>query len=187
MLNISDILKNILFIRFLICRVEHYPEQGKYDLVISKATYDRDNGQYECRMKESGSGLELHSKSVELTVLLQPSNPKISPSDTTATEGRPLNLTCASIGGSPPPKIIWYSEGQSKPLEANLIPGINKDEPTRSILTIIPTKNQDSTSYRCTVWNRALGNHQKLEASTQIFVNCKYNFNIITNFYFLCF
>jgi echinoid protein len=154
--------------------VEHYPEQGKYDLIISKATYDRDNGQFECRMKEGGTGDVLHSKSVELTVLLQPSNPKISPSDATATEGRPLNLTCASIGGSPPPQIYWYKEGQSKKLEANLIPGRNKDEPTRSILTIIPTKEQDNTRYLCTVWNRALGNRQKLEASTAIFVNCKY-------------
>ena len=154
-------------------RVEHFPDQGRYDLIISKATYDRDNGQFECRMKEGGSGDVLHSKSVELTVLLQPSEPKISPSDATATEGRPLNLTCASIGGSPPPQIYWYRDGDSKKLEANLIPGKNKDEPTRSILTIIPTKEQDSSLYRCTVWNRALGNHQKLEADTKIFVNCK--------------
>ena len=67
-LNVSDTPENNVFIRFLICRVEHYPEQGKYDLVISKATYDRDNGQYEGRRNERGAGLELHAKSVELTV-----------------------------------------------------------------------------------------------------------------------
>ena len=157
----------------LFFRLEHFPEQGRYDLIISKATYDRDNGQFECRMKEGGSGDVLHSKSVELTVLLQPSEPKITPSDATATEGRPLNLTCASIGGSPTPQIYWYRDGDSKKLTANLLPGRNKDEPTQSILTIIPTKEQDSSLYRCTVWNRALGNHQKLEADTKIFVNCK--------------
>ena len=102
-------------------RVEHHPEKGMYDLKISKATYDRDNGQFECRMKEGGSGIELHSKSVELTVLLKPQPPTIAPSDPTATEGRPLNLTCASTGGSPPPQIYWYIEGQSKHLEANLV------------------------------------------------------------------
>ena len=167
-------------------RVEHHPEKGMYDLKISKATYDRDNGQFECRMKEGGSGIELHSKSVELTVLLKPQPPKIAPSDPTATEGRPLNLTCASTGGSPPPQIYWYIEGQSKHLEANLIPGRNKDEPTRSILTIIPTKKDDSSLYRCTVTNRALGARQKYEVQTRIFVNCKLYLNIwYINLFFL--
>jgi hypothetical protein len=124
-------------------------------------------------MKEGGTGNELHSKSVELTVLLKPSDPTISPSTPTATEGRPLNLTCASLGGSPPPTILWYSEGQSQPMESSYYPGINKDEPTQSVLTIIPTKDDDGNVYRCTVWNRALGQHQKLEGSTKIFVNCK--------------
>ena len=128
-------------------------------------------------MKEGGTGRELHSKSVKLTVLLKPSPPTISPSNPTATEGRPLNLTCASIGGSPNPEILWYktqSKGQAQPLEANLIEGRTKDEPTQSVLTIIPSKEDDGSAYRCTVWNRALGQHQKHEASTKIFVNCKY-------------
>ena len=144
-----------------------------YDLRIRQSTYDRDNGQFECRMKEGGTGNELHSKSVELTVLLKPSDPTISPSTPTATEGRPLNLTCASLGGSPPPQIYWYTEGQSQPIDSAFFPGVNKDEPTQSVLTIIPTKEDDGNNYRCTVWNRALGQRQKLEASTKIFVNCK--------------
>ena len=80
-------------------RVDHKPQQGKYDLFITKANYDRDNGQFKCSLKEAGTGIELHSKSVELTVLLKPSPPSISPDNATATEGKPLNLTCASIGG----------------------------------------------------------------------------------------
>ena len=161
---------------FMVYRVEHKPEQGKYDLFIDQANYDRDNGQFECRMKEGGSGRELHSKSIELTVLLKPSPPTISPSNPTATEGRPLNLTCASLGGSPPPQIQWFVEGQpgNRPLEANLIEGRTKDEPTESVLTIIPRKEDDGNAYRCTVENRALGPGQKLETSTKIFVNCKF-------------
>ena len=164
----------------VISRVEHKPEEGKYDLHIQKANYDRDNGQFECRMKEGGTGNVLHSKSVELTVLLKPSPPTISPSNPTATEGRPLNLTCASIGGSPPPEILWYkANGQSaQPLPASLLVGRNKDEPTQSVLTIIPTKEDDGSTYRCTVSNRALGQHQKHEASTEIFVNCKYHLHM---------
>ena len=49
------------------CRVDNRPSEGVYDLEIEGATYDRDNGQFECRMKEGGSGRELHSKSVTVT------------------------------------------------------------------------------------------------------------------------
>ena len=126
-------------------------------------------------MKEGGTGIELHSKSVAVTVLLKPSAPKINPSLPTATEGRILNLTCSSIGGSPPPQIYWYDAKNpgGHPLEANVIKGANKDEPTKAVLSIVPTKQNDGSSYRCTVWNRALGQRQKFEAKTQIFVNCK--------------
>ena len=156
-------------------RVDHRPEVGIYDLSIKKANYDRDNGRFECRMKEGGTGNELHSKSVDLTVLLTPSEPKISPSNAIATEGRQMNLTCQSIGGSPPPKIVWFTDGQSQPLEANLIEGSNKDEPTQSVLSITPRKEDDQRSYKCTVWNRALEKQkrQKLDTSTKIFVNCE--------------
>ena len=156
-------------------RVEHKPNEGKYDLKIKKANYDRDNGRFECRMKEGGTGNELHSKSIDLTVLLTPSEPTISPSDPIATEGRQMNLTCQSIGGSPPPEILWYTKEQSQALEANLIEGQNKDEPTQSVLTIIPRKEDDGSAYRCTVYNRALGAKKKLETSTKIFVNCEFS------------
>ena len=47
--------------------MDNRPSEGVYDLEIEGATYDRDNGQFECRMKEGGSGRELHSKSVTVT------------------------------------------------------------------------------------------------------------------------
>ena len=59
-------------------------------------------------------------------------------------------------------------------LDATLLRGENKDEPTRSILNVVPTKNDDGASYRCTVWNRALRQEHSLEAGTKIYVNCKY-------------
>ncbi len=152
-------------------RVEFDPIMGRYDLRIANATYDRDNGQYECRMKTLGK--ILYSKSLVLTVLLKPSPPEITPSAPTATEGRPLNLTCSSAGGSPAPQIYWYREGQAQLLEAELTKGVNRDVPTRSVLTVMPSKENDGSVYRCTVWNRALGQRQKLEASTKLFVNCE--------------
>ena len=87
--------------------------------------------------------------------------------------GKPLNLTCSSLGGSPPPQIKWYREGQSQLLESTMIIGANRDEASKSVLTILPHKNTDGAVYRCTVWNRALGQHQKLETRTQLAVNCK--------------
>ena len=88
-------------------------------------------------------------------MLLKPSPPKVSPSNPTATEGRVLNLTCSSVGGSPPPQVYWYGKEQpNSPLEANLIKGRNKDEPTRSVLSVVPSKENDGATYRCTVWNR---------------------------------
>lgn len=64
-------------------------------------------------------------------------------------------------------------------LDATILRGENKDEATRSILNVVPTKNDDGASYRCTVWNRALRQEHSLEAGTKVFVNCKY----FSNFY----
>ena len=109
-----------------------------------------------------------------LVHLFQPSPPTISPANPTATEGRPFNLTCSSVGGSPPPQIKWYKLGYSQMLDATILRGENKDEPTRSILNVVPTKNDDGASFRCTVWNRALRQEHSLEAGTKVFVNCKF-------------
>ena len=47
----------------------------------------------------------------------------------------------------------------------------------RSVLSIVPSKENDGSTYRCTVWNRALGQSRKFEASTDIFVNCEFKDN----------
>ena len=87
--------------------------------------------------------------------------------------GKPLNLTCSSRGGSPPPQIKWYREGESQLLESTMILGANRDEESSSVLTINPSKRGDGATYRCTVWNRALGQRQKLETRASLTVNCK--------------
>ncbi len=104
--------------------VEHRPLEGVYDLTIASAGYDRDNGHFECRLVEGGTGRDLHSHEVDLTVLLRPSAPAVRSSvaggtavlteknPVVLTEGRTANLTCASVGGSPPPDINWYTTAQ---------------------------------------------------------------------------
>ena len=128
--------------------MERFPALGQYDLKIKNATYDRDNGFFNCMVKEAGTGKTLHTKSIGLTVLLQPSSPRISPPSPVATEGKPLNLSCSSRGGSPPPQIKWFREGQAQLLEASLVLGATRDEDSRSVLTITPHKNTDGAVYR---------------------------------------
>ena len=81
------------------------PSEGRYDLYIKGATYGRDNGEFECKLKEVGTGDELHTKRFQLTVLLPPGVPKVSPTAPVAVEGRTIDLECSSSGGSPDPQI----------------------------------------------------------------------------------
>lgn len=93
-------------------------ENGIYDLLISNASYDRDNGKFECKVKAGGSGANLHVQRYSLTVLIPPHMPDIAPgSRVTVTEGKRQELTCSSIGGSPDPQVKWYRQGKNKILE----------------------------------------------------------------------
>ena len=105
-----------------------------------------------------------------MTVLLKPSSPRISPSSPIATEGRPTNLTCSSTGGSPPPQVFgkdndkdkdnkdkdpyhikqvrWYREGEAQLLDSVMVLGATKDEPTSSVLTLVPQRTTDGAVYR---------------------------------------
>jgi hypothetical protein len=46
----------------LLCRVDFAGAEGKYDLHIQRAELERDNGRFECRLKEDGTGVELYTK-----------------------------------------------------------------------------------------------------------------------------
>jgi echinoid len=86
-------------------RITFKPNEGLYDLWISGATYDRDNGKFECRLKERGTGIELHSQFFDVTVLVPPSAPQINPVNPVAVEGQSTELVCSSVGGSPDPVL----------------------------------------------------------------------------------
>lgn len=147
------------------------PTVGRYDLKISRATYERDNGVFECRFKEAGTGSDLHTTTVNLTVLIPPSSPTIQPEQLIATEKQSVDLTCSSKGGSPDPQITWYRQGSEKQLYSVLTPGGGRDFATKSVLTIVPGKEDDGAEYRCVVWNRALTDNEKMETSITISVN----------------
>ena len=172
--NCSNGRKYRILKHLFIFSVDHQPNLGRYDLRIKNSTYDRDNGNFECRKVEFGSGNKLHSSVIQLVVLLPPSPPRVEPLQPTVTEGKPFNLTCSSVGGSPPPEIFWYKNGEKTNLESLYLPAATRTEPTQSVLTIVPRKEDDNSSYRCTVWNRAIPETRIMEASTTIDVNCKY-------------
>ena len=96
----------------------------------------------------------------------------------TVTEGKEFNLTCSSLGGSPPPEVSWYSSAApATPLPALYTAATSRDTPTSAVLSLVPRKEDDDTSYRCTVWNRAMGEAGAgmMEAETSIAVNCEYS------------
>merc|ERR1719471_2331368 len=152
--------------------VEHEPTLGRYDLRIANASYERDNGDFECRKVEFGTGRKLHSSMIQLVVLLPPSQPTVSPVLPTVTEGKAFNLSCSSIGGSPPPEILWYKDGATDVEEGTVFKaGRTRTEPSSALLTVVPKKEDDNSTYRCTVWNRAITSDRIMEASTSINVD----------------
>ncbi|XP_050294369.1 cell adhesion molecule DSCAM-like isoform X2 [Anthonomus grandis grandis] len=152
-------------------KLNYHVEEGIYDLLISNASYDRDDGHFECKVKAGGSGQNIHTQSYAVTVLALPQPPQIAPGTlVTATEGKKQELTCSSVGGSPDPQVKWYREGSVYPLEAALKNGGSKDQPTTATLTLTPTKDDDDAIFRCEVWNRALSPDKVLTSSVSLSV-----------------
>ncbi|XP_049534974.1 hemicentin-1-like [Anopheles darlingi] len=152
-------------------RIDFRPKQGIYDLTILNSSYSRDNGRFECRVKASGTGADVHQEFYNLTVLTPPQPPIVEPIDLKATEDEKFELTCSSVGGSPDPSITWYRIGSEKPLEATIIKGGSKDLRTSITLGIVPRREDDGAKYRCVVWNRALSEIDVLETTVTLSVN----------------
>ena len=54
--------EKLLVIYISIFRVDYDEEEGVYDLSVSMVEFGRDNGRFECRIKEDGTGVELYTK-----------------------------------------------------------------------------------------------------------------------------
>ncbi|XP_017152155.1 Down syndrome cell adhesion molecule-like protein Dscam2 isoform X1 [Drosophila miranda] len=153
-------------------RLDFQPERGIYDLQIKNVSYNRDNGRFECRIKAKGTGADVHQEFHNLTVLTPPHPPVISPGNiAVATEDKPMELTCSSIGGSPDPTITWYREGSNSPLPATVLRGGTKDQPTNATLTVTPRREDDGAKYKCVVRNRAMNEGKRLESTATLNVN----------------
>lgn len=153
------------------------PNDGTYDLLIKNASFSRDNGRFECRIKAVGTGADVHQEYYNITVLKLPEPPIIEAGlDAVATEGKKHVLSCSSLGGSPTPTITWYREADTVPLQAHVTTVVSSSGAmqTRSTLTLTPTRDDDVAQFRCMVWNRAMdGTDVKRETSATLSVNCK--------------
>ncbi|KAL6268497.1 hypothetical protein P5V15_001630 [Pogonomyrmex californicus] len=134
-------------------------QEGRYDLQIRNVSYERDNGKYECRVKVSSTGTDLHRKYITLTVLRAPGPPTITPTSTPATEGQRLELQCNTYGGSPEPEVRWYRGNSTTLLH------------TGRTLVVEPTREDDRAIFRCVVRNRAMRQGETLDASVTLDVN----------------
>ncbi|KAH8412239.1 hypothetical protein KR009_000753, partial [Drosophila setifemur] len=153
-------------------RLDFRPSRGIYDLQIKNTSYNRDNGRFECRIKAKGTGADVHQEFYNLTVLTAPHPPMVTPGNlAVATEEKPLELTCSSIGGSPDPMITWYREGSTVPLQSYALKGGSKNHYTNATLQIVPRRADDGAKYKCVVWNRAMPEGHTLETSVTLNVN----------------
>ncbi|XP_050086076.1 uncharacterized protein LOC126571536 [Anopheles aquasalis] len=152
-------------------RIDFRPEQGIYDLRILNTTYSQDNGRFECRVKASGTGADVHQEYYNLTVLTPPQPPIVEPLDLNTTEDEKFDLTCSSVGGSPDPSIMWYRMGSEEPLEATITKTGSKEFRTSITLEIVPRREDDGAKYRCVVWNRAMSEIDVLETTVTLSVN----------------
>ncbi|XP_075974922.1 hemicentin protein echinoid [Anticarsia gemmatalis] len=153
-------------------QISYAPTEGRFDLLVANVSYERDNGRFECRVKAGGSGRTLHAQGHALTVLTSPRPPTLTPgSHAQSQEGRELNLSCSSSGGSPEPTIKWYREGSTYPLDVTIMHAKTRSEPTVATLTLTPTREDDGAVFRCVVWNRAMSEGNQLDASVDLSVN----------------
>lgn len=67
----------------------------------------------------------------------------------------------------------WYREGNNALLQAVVLKGGSKDQPTNATLSIVPRREDDGAKYKCVVWNRAMNEGQRLETTATLNVNCK--------------
>ena len=70
--------------------------------------------------------------------------------------------------------LFQVRKGDGQPLPAKLAPATDKDGDTVSVVTILPSKEDDGSEYQCEVSSRALPPMGVLTKAVNISVNCKF-------------
>lgn len=77
---------------------------------------------------------------------------------------------------------MYIVSGSTYPLEASLKNGGSRDQPTTATLSLTPGKEDDGAVFRCEIWNRAMPEGTKLEATVTLGVNCKSSAYLLSPF-----
>ena len=81
------------------------------------------------------------------------------------------DLTCSTSGGSPAPRVEWHRLGEAG-AALEVVREVTGPE-TRAVLQIRPTRQDRGAEFLCRVWNRAMGDRQRLEERARLRVKCK--------------
>lgn len=87
-------------------------------------------------------------------------------------EDEPLNLTCVSAGGNPPPSVVWFGENGrliDDTYERTIVSQINR---VVNLLKLGPlNESHQSRPYTCKVSNNDLS--EPVEQTVQLKIDCK--------------
>lgn len=134
--------------------------EGDYSLHIRNVTLD-DDAIYQCQVSSGLNGEPgIRSRSAQLTVLVAPDPPKITQGAfIDATEEKPVEIECVSIGGKPAAEISWVDSNQvviktGIDSRAELLSD-GQRYITRSVLRLTPSKEHHNQSITCQAQNLA--------------------------------
>ncbi|XP_046433643.1 irregular chiasm C-roughest protein-like [Neodiprion fabricii] len=148
-------------------------EEGDFSLRIHPVELE-DDGKYQCQASPTNDGQPgLRSKFAYLTVLVPPQKPKITQGDfLVTTEDRELTLECVSVAGKPPAEITWI-DGLGNVLRNGIKTHTEKFEggplvTVRSVLTVMPRKEHDNTTFTCQSHNAAERTPQNVKLRVEV-------------------
>lgn len=99
----------------------------------------------------------------------------MAPNLAPAREGQEFQLSCVSAGANPEPNMTWFrNELQLTPGPGLRIEQSSQNGSATSTLTWMPSLDDHQASYKCQVWNKAMGSLSAHEREIRLQVECKY-------------
>uniref|UniRef100_A0AC34QSZ8 Uncharacterized protein n=1 Tax=Panagrolaimus sp. JU765 TaxID=591449 RepID=A0AC34QSZ8_9BILA len=132
---------------------------GDYSLQIKKVQFDRDNGQFFCRLLDQTTGNQINSKPATIWVVVPPNDPVITSQPTDAVKEDDLvKIQCESTGGNPPPQFSWvFNNDTAVPSSwyQNKVEAVPRAT-SISILQWRVNSRENNAYLTCKIWNQAM-------------------------------
>ncbi|XP_015605672.1 irregular chiasm C-roughest protein isoform X2 [Cephus cinctus] len=148
-------------------------EEGDFSLHIYPVELE-DDGKYQCQASPTNDGQPgLRSRFAWLSVLVPPQKPKITQGDfLVTTEDRELVIECVSVAGKPPAEITWI-DGLGNVLHKGIKTTTEKFDggpliTVKSVLTVMPRKEHDNTTFTCQSQNAADRTPQNVKLRVEV-------------------